>query len=453
MAAGLGTRMKSARTKVLHPVLGLPLVGHVVRTLDRLGAHAVTLVVGHHADAVEAAMAGAGRTFVRQDPPQGTGHALLVSRTAIAAHDSLPLLVLSGDVPLLRPETLAGLLSSHTRAGAAATILSMVLPDAGAYGRILRDAAGTVRGIVEARDASEEQRKVREANAGIYVFDVPPLQLVLDELRPDNAQGEYYLTDVIALLSRQQLPVQAVVVDDPEETTGVNSQAELQMVASILRRRRNGELLAAGVRLEQPDTIEVALGAVVEPDATLRPFTFVEGRSVVRTGAVVGPFARLEDAEVGKDAQVLDHCLLRQCVLDEGSTVGPFAHIRPESVVGPGAKVGNFVELKKTTLGPGSKVPHLSYVGDATVGAKVNIGAGTITCNYDGAHKHQTQIGDGAFVGSNSTLVAPVTVGAGAYVGAGSAVTEDVPAGALALGRARQVVKDGWAEKSRPTKK
>jgi bifunctional UDP-N-acetylglucosamine pyrophosphorylase/glucosamine-1-phosphate N-acetyltransferase len=444
LAAGRGTRMKSARAKLLHEVLGVPLVEHVVRTVQSLQPDPLTLVVGHQADAVESAFSGRGLEFVRQDPPLGTGHALLAARESYAAHPDRTLLVVNGDVPLLRRETLAALLEAHRRAAAAATLLTAVLDEPEAYGRVLRDGDAVVA-VVEARDASAEQLKVREINAGIYAFEVEPLLEVLAALRPQNAQGELYLTDVVGLLRASGRPVAAVPTSDPLEALGVNTASELAEAARLLRRRRNESLMAAGASLEDPETIHIGLDVTVEPDAIIRPFTILEGKTAVEAGARVGPYARLQDTRVGPGAQILDHCLLRECVVEAGASVGPFAHIRPESRVGRGAKVGNFVELKKTHLGEGSKAPHLSYIGDATVGPAVNIGAGTITCNYDGTHKHPTRIEAGAFIGSDTTLVAPVTVGEGAYIGAGSAITEDVPAGALALGRARQVVKEGWA--------
>ena len=445
LAAGKGTRMKSARAKVLHPVLGVPLLEHVVRAVQTLQPDPLTVVVGYQAEAVEAAFAGRGLAFVRQDPPLGTGHALIAARERYATHPDRTLVVVNGDVPLLRRETLAALVEAHRRAGAAATLLTAILDDPEAYGRVLRDGDG-VRAVVEARDATAAELKIREINAGIYAFEVVPLLDVLGALRPQNAQGELYLTDVVRLLRDAGHPVAAVVAADAGEALGVNTVAELAEAGRLLRRRRNAALMAAGASLEDPETIHIGLDVTVEPDATILPFTILEGKTAVATGARVGPFARLVDAQVGAGAQILDHCLLRECVVEAGASVGPFAHIRPETRIGPRAKVGNFVELKKTHLGEGSKAPHLSYIGDATVGPAVNIGAGTITCNYDGTAKHPTRIEAGSFIGSNTTLVAPVTVGAGAYVGAGSAITEDVPAGALALGRARQVIKEGWAE-------
>jgi bifunctional UDP-N-acetylglucosamine pyrophosphorylase/glucosamine-1-phosphate N-acetyltransferase len=449
LAAGKGTRMKSAKPKVMHPVLGVPLLEHVFRAVHAAGADSITVVVGHGAEEVEAAFAGRGLQFVRQHPPLGTGHAVQAARERIAAEPEGTLLVVNGDLPLLRPETLAALLQDHRAARPAATLLTAVLEDPSAYGRVVRDAAGEVRAIVEAKDASPEERAIAEINVGIYAFDKPALLEVLGGLQPQNAQGEYYLTDVVGLLRAAGRSVRAVSAGDAREGLGVNTHAELAEAARVLRARRAAAWMEAGVAIEDPDTTHIGLDVALEADAVVRPFTILEGFTTVRAGATVGPYVRLVDVEVGPGAQVLDHCLLRQCVVGPGAAVGPFAHVRPESRIGARAKVGNFVELKKTDLGEGSKAPHLSYLGDAKVGPGVNIGAGTITCNYDGFAKYPTRIEAGAFVGSDTTLVAPVTVGEGAYVAAGSAITEDVPAGALALGRSRQHVKPGWAEERR----
>jgi bifunctional UDP-N-acetylglucosamine pyrophosphorylase/glucosamine-1-phosphate N-acetyltransferase len=449
LAAGKGTRLKSARAKVLHPVLGVPLLEHVLRAVRGAGAAPVTVVVGHQAEVVEQAFAGRDLRFVRQDPPLGTGHAVQSAREAFGSRDGT-LLVVNGDLPLLRPETLLALLAAHRAHRPAATLLTVSLPEPGAYGRVLRDETGGVRAIIEAKDAGPDDLRVCEINAGIYAFEISPLLQVLDGLQPQNAQGEYYLTDVVGLLRAAGHAVGALCAADATEALGVNTQAELSQATLLLRRRALEALMAAGVSVEDPDSTIVGLDVVVEPDAEIRAHTVLEGRTIVRAGAVVGPFARLADAEIGAEARILDHCLLRECVVEAGASVGPFAHIRPESRVGPRAKVGNFVELKKTMVGAGSKVPHLSYVGDATLGEKVNVGAGTITCNYDGVNKHPTRIEDGAFIGSDTTLVAPLTVGAGAYIAAGSTITTDVPAGALGLGRARQTNKAGWvAERAR----
>jgi bifunctional UDP-N-acetylglucosamine pyrophosphorylase/glucosamine-1-phosphate N-acetyltransferase len=436
--------MKSARAKVLHEAHGLPLLEHVLRTAAAVGADPVRVVVGHQAPEVEAAFAGRA-AFVRQEPQLGTGHAVQTAREEIARHPERHLLVLSGDVPLLRAETLEDLVEAHRRAGGAAALLTARLAAPGSYGRVIRKGDGTVARIVEAKDASAEERAIEEVNVGVYVFEVEPLLAVLDRLTTGNAQEEYYLTDVVGLLVREGRRVAAAVAADPAEGRGVNTLAELAEVSAALRDRKAAALMADGVVIQDPATTSIGPDVVVEPDAVIRPFTVLEGRTRVAGGATVGPYAHLVDTEIDSNAQVLDHCYLRDCRVGAGASVGPFTHVRPETVIGLNARVGNFVELKKTVLGDGSKAPHLSYLGDAQIGPSVNVGAGTITCNYDGEKKHPTRIEAGAFVGSNSTLVAPVAVGAGAYVAAGSVITEDVPAGALALGRARQVVKDGWA--------
>jgi bifunctional UDP-N-acetylglucosamine pyrophosphorylase/glucosamine-1-phosphate N-acetyltransferase len=450
LAAGRGTRTRSAQPKALLPLLGLPLVEHALRSLAGVEPAGVVVVVGHGAEAVEQALGGrTGLSLVRQEPPLGTGDAV---RTARAAHPELAdrtQLVVNGDLPLLRGETLARLVAAHREKEAAATLLTAVVPDGGPYGRILRDERGDVARIVEAGDASPDERRIGEINAGAYVFDGKALGEALERLEARNAQGEYYLTDVVAHLRAAGRGVIALAAADAEEVLGVNTLEELADVTRRLRERRLKALMDAGVRIEDPQTTHVGLEAVLEPDAVVRPFTFIEGRSLIRSGATVGPFARLLDVELGRGAQVLDHCLLRECSVEEGASVGPFTHVRPQSRIGAGARVGNFVELKKTALGSGAKAQHLSYLGDATVGAGANIGAGTITCNYDGVAKHETRIEAGAFVGSDTTLVAPVVVGEGAYIAAGSTITEDVPKEALALGRARQVTKQGWVARRR----
>jgi bifunctional UDP-N-acetylglucosamine pyrophosphorylase/glucosamine-1-phosphate N-acetyltransferase len=447
LAAGKGTRMRSGKPKMLHELLGLPLLEHVLRAVDRVEADPVHVVVGHQAATISAAFPS--RAFIRQEPPLGTGHAVQLARQAIAQHPDRPLLVVYGDVPLLSSRSLRAVLAAHSSSGASATILSADLAEPGAYGRVARDPDGNVLAIVEAKDASPAERLIREINTGTYVFNVAPLLSVLDGLAPDNSQREYYLTDVVGMLSRAGLRVAAEKIDDPAEAMGVNSLNELAEVERLLRLRIAAGFMEAGVRIEDPASTFLGLDVTLEPDATIRPCCILEGKTRVESGAVVGPFARLRDAEVRQGAQILDHCLLRECVVEAGASVGPFAHIRPQSRVGARAKVGNFVELKKTDLGEGSKAPHLSYLGDATIGPSVNIGAGTITCNYDGRAKHPTRIEAGAFIGSDTTLVAPLTVGAGAYIGAGSTITKDVPPNALALGRSRQVVKEKWAEARR----
>jgi len=440
--------MRSQRPKALHLLGGLPLVEHVLRAVASLRAERVRVVVGYRAEAVQAALAGRGLEFVVQDPPLGTGHAVQVACRDVQPTDGV-LLVVNGDLPLLRGETLAGLLAAHRASGGAATLLTAELADAGCCGRVIRGEDGIIRRIVEARDASPDERSVREVNGGVYAFECQALLPQLARLRPENAQTEYYLTDVVGLLAAAGLGVSGFRVADPAELLGVNTLRELADLDRRLRLCRIDQLLAAGVIIEDPESTRVGADVEIAADAVVRAFTVLEGRTRIGSGATVGPFVRLVDVEVGPDAQILDHSLLRQCSVGAGASVGPLAHVRPDSRIGPRAKVGNFVELKNTHLGEGSKAPHLSYLGDARIGSGVNVGAGTITCNYDGQAKHPTHIGSGAFVGSNATLVAPLSVGEGAYVAAGSVVTDDTPADALVLGRARQVVKQGWARRRR----
>jgi bifunctional UDP-N-acetylglucosamine pyrophosphorylase/glucosamine-1-phosphate N-acetyltransferase len=447
LAAGKGTRMKSARPKVLHEAAGRPLLHYVLDLCGELGAETV-VVVGHQAESVREACAARPKLhFVIQEPQLGTGHAAQIALTSVPSEPGLSILVLAGDVPLLRAQTLRALCALRESTGAAAALVSFRTPTPKAYGRVLRDEAGRVRGIVEAKDATREQLRIDEVNASLYVFDGEKLRLSLQNLRSNNAQGEFYLTDVIGLMASAGERVEALVVDDPNEASGVNTAIELSDVERELYARRTRDLLSAGVLIERPDTVLIGPAVQVAPGARLRAFTILEGGTRIEAGASVGPFCRIEDSRVGANATILDSCLVRSSSIEAGASIGPFAHIRPDSVVGENAKVGNFVELKKTRLGAGSKAPHLSYLGDATIGVRANIGAGTITCNYDGVVKSPTAIEDGAFVGSNSILVAPVRVGQGAYIAAGSVITKDVPAEALGVGRARQENKPGWASR------
>lgn len=447
LAAGQGTRFKTQRPKVLHELLGESLLRHVLRALSGVPVDPVTVVVGHEAERVEATVAEHGLRFVRQSPLLGTGHALMAAAPLLLEAKAQVLLVVSGDVPLVTSTTLTRLLETHRATGAAATLLSAHLARPGSYGRVVREPGGDVRAVVEARDASPERLALTEINAGLYAFDLRELLPALDRLEPNNTQREYYLTDVIGLLKAAGRTVAAAVAEDAEEVLGVNTLSELARAAELMRRRRCEVLMGCGVVIEDPASTLVGAEVVVEADVVLRASTILEGRTVVKAGACVGPFVRLVDTQVGAGARVLDHCLLRECVVEENASVGPFSQIRPGSRIGRNARVGNFVELKNANLGAGAKASHLSYLGDVTVGQGANIGAGTITCNYDGVDKYETRIGDRAFVGSNAVLVAPVRVGDDAYIAAGSTITEDVPGGALALGRARQVVKEGYAKR------
>jgi len=446
LAAGLGTRMKSARPKVLHPVAGLPLIEHVLRTADALNPASITVVVGHAADTVRAALTG--RPAVRcvlQEPQLGTGHALLQAEPALGGATGT-LLLLSGDVPLLRPGTLHALLQHHAVTGAAATLLTAVVDRPDGYGRIDRH-EGRITAVVEHRDATPEQRRIREINSGVYVFALAPLFEALRGIGSANAQGEYYLPDLVMSYRAMGLRVETLTLADPREILGVNSRKELAIVADVLRNERNDALMAAGVTLVDPATAYIGADVEIEPDVTIHPNVHLEGRTRIGAGCEIQSSVRIVNSTIGAGTLINNFCLIIDSAVGAGARIGPFAHIRPESSVGDGAHIGNFVELKKTAVGRGSKANHLTYLGDASIGEGVNVGAGTITCNYDGTAKHRTTIEDGAFIGSDTQLIAPVRVGRGAYVAAGSSITDDVPDGAMAIARGRQVNKEGWAEK------
>lgn len=445
LAAGKSTRMKSARPKVLHDLAGRMLIEHVLHTARALTATSTTLVVGHAADDVKAALAGwPNLRFAVQSPQLGTGHALLQTEDALVDKKGTVLL-LYGDVPLLSSGTLQRLLENHRATGAAATVLTTELPDPQGYGRIVRDASNHIARIVEERDASAEQRAIREINSGIYALNLSNLFATLHRLATDNAQGEYYLTDLVALYHQEGRTVEGLCVETSDELRGVNSRVELANMARMIRERRNRAVMLSGVTLEDPATSYIDEGVTIGIDTTIGPGVRLQGKTSIGTRCIIQAGCRLTNVAIGDDVTILDHCVLTDSTVGNCAKLGPFAHLRPESVVGPAAHVGNFVELKKTTLGEGSKANHLAYLGDAVIGNGVNVGAGTITCNYDGSRKHRTVIDDGAFIGSNSALVAPVTIGAGAYVGAGSTITQDVPAGALGVARGHQHNKADWA--------
>jgi bifunctional UDP-N-acetylglucosamine pyrophosphorylase/glucosamine-1-phosphate N-acetyltransferase len=440
--------MKSRRPKVLHAAAGLSLIDHVLRTADTLSPSTIVLIIGHQADDLRAALAGRpGLRFALQEPQLGTGHALLQAESALAGADGT-LVLLSGDVPLLRAGTLRALVQHHQDAGAAATVLTAEVEDPAGYGRIVR-AAGRISAIVEHRDATEEQRRIREINSGIYAFDIAPLFDALRQIGSANAQGEYYLPDLVGIYRTRGLRVETVTVDDPQEIMGVNSRNELAQVAGVLKTRRNEELMAAGVTLVDPATVYIDPDVTVGPDTIIHPNVQLQGRTRIGSGCEIQSNVRIVNSAIGDSVRINNFCLVIESTVQRGAIVGPFAHLRPESTVGEEAHIGNFVELKKTTVGRGTKANHLSYLGDATIGEKVNIGAGTITCNYDGTAKHPTVIEDGAFIGSDSQLIAPVRVGRGAYVAAGSSITEDVPEGSLAIARGKQVNKQGWVERKK----
>jgi bifunctional UDP-N-acetylglucosamine pyrophosphorylase/glucosamine-1-phosphate N-acetyltransferase len=446
LAAGQGTRMKSSVPKVLHRIAGRPMVEHVLDASRPLTPETTTIIVGYQASAVQSALSGSPNLqFAVQDPQLGTAHALQQAEPSLAGRTGTVIL-LSGDVPLLRPRTLERLLATHRKSAAAATVVTAVVERPYGYGRIIRT-DGQISRIVEERDASPADRQVREINSGIYAFDLEPLFETLRTIAARNAQGEYYLTDLVSIYRKRKLPVETLVVDDPREVRGVNSRSELAEMSASMRQTKNEELMAAGVTLIDPATTYIDSGVVVGADTVIHPGVVIQGQTRIGTACEIHAYSRISDSEIGDHVTVLNFCLIVGARVAHSAAIGPFAHLRPETEVGEKAKVGNFVELKKTTLGPGAKASHLSYLGDATIGANVNIGAGTITCNYDGQKKHQTVIEEGAFIGSDSQLIAPVRIGKGAYVAAGSSITEDVPAGNLGIARGHQKNVAGWAER------
>jgi len=431
--------MRSRQPKVLHPLCGRPLIAYPLRTARAL-ADRIVLVVGPNADEV-VTLAGSDVRAVVQRERLGSGHAVLQAKPECGEGT---ILVLPGDMPLLSVETIERLVAHHRKSHAAATVLTAVVTEPQGYGRVLRQ-GGRVKRIVEDRDATDAEKKIAEINTSVYCFAAGRLWRALGRVRADNDQGEYYLTDVIGVLSRAGARVDALLTSDPGEAAGVNDRKQLAAVAAVQRRRILDRLMEDGVTILDPASTYIEDTVTIGPDTTIHPQVVIEGQSVVGSECVIGVGCHLSSTRLADRVTLLPYCVLRESMIDDAATLGPFCHLRPLSHVGPRAKVGNFVELKKSKIGRGSKVPHLSYVGDATVGEGVNVGAGTITCNYDGVNKHETRIDDRAFIGTNTSLVAPVTVGEGAYIGAGSTITKDVPPGALAVGRAHQVVKDGWA--------
>lgn len=448
LAAGQGTRMKSRMAKVLHRAGGKPLVRHAIDAAKTIAApERIFVVVGHQAEAVGAEAEAAGvRSFV-QSEQLGTGHALLCGRESLMPMGGR-LVITTGDCPLIRPGTLQQLVETqHHSAGGA--LLTTEVGDPTGYGRILREKNGLVKAIVEHKAATEKERAVREINAGFYCFDAADFWHHIDQLRPDNPAREYYLTDMIAILIGAGKKIAAVKIEDSSELLGINNRVELAAADSILRERKVRELMLAGVTIERPETVTIDADVTVGIDSVIGPFTHLGGTTTLGENCRVGACSIIHDSTLGDSVEVFPFSAISSSTLDSHSHAGPFARIRMGAHLEEGSHVGNFVELKKTRFGAGAKSMHLAYLGDSTIGAKTNVGAGTITCNYDGKHKHQTVIGEGVFVGSNSTLVAPVNLADGAYIAAGSVITENVPEKSLGIGRSRQVNKEGW--KKRPS--
>jgi bifunctional UDP-N-acetylglucosamine pyrophosphorylase / glucosamine-1-phosphate N-acetyltransferase len=453
MAAGKGTRLKSKHPKVLHEVGGKPLLAHVVAAATKvIPAENVFAVIGHEADRVRHAVADTAIGFVLQAEQHGTGHALMVAREALASYDQV--IVLSGDAPLISPETIRMLRDFHVVNDSAMTILTAQLENPAGYGRVIRKGKGNpeVQAIVEEKSANPAQRKIREINSGFYAFDARLLFEYIDELSNDNPHGEFYLTDMAAILGKAKKRVMAVVANDPNEILGSNTRAEMVEIDQHMRMAKCRQLMTEGVTIFYPQTCVIDCDVEIGADTVIEPFVQILGKTRIGSDCLIRSYTVISDSVIADGVSILPACMLDGAQVMKDATVGPYSRLRPGSEIGEGAHVGNFVETKKTRLGKGSKANHLTYLGDAEIGAGVNIGAGTITCNYDGLHKHTTVIEDGVFIGSDSTLVAPVKVGHGAYVGAASCITDDIPPDSLAVARARQIVKEGWVKAKRASR-
>ncbi len=451
LAAGKGTRMKSAVPKVLHRLGGASMIEHVLATAATLQPASTTIVVGHGASTLKSALSGQnGLHFVVQEPQLGTAHALMMAEPALK-RASGTLVLLSGDVPLLSPQTLQRLVDRHRTAGAAATVVTARVDNPFGYGRIVR-AGREIARIVEEKDATPAEREIREINSGIYAFALDGLFDALRGVASENAQGEYYLPDLIAIYRARGQVVETLTVDNVDEIKGINSRAELAGVSHIMREEINAALMAAGVTLVDPATAYIDRTVRIGADTIVHPGVTLAGSTTIGRGCEIHAGVRIVNATIGDGVVVLDHCLIVDSTVADGAAIGPFAHVRAHVELRERASIGNFVELKNTVVGAGSKARHLAYLGDAVIGASVNIGAGTITCNYDGERKNTTTIEDGAFIGSDSQLVAPVTIGRGAYVGSGTTVRENVPAGALAVSAGKQRTIDGWADERKGKK-
>jgi bifunctional UDP-N-acetylglucosamine pyrophosphorylase / glucosamine-1-phosphate N-acetyltransferase len=453
MAAGKGTRLKSKHPKVLHEVGGKPILAHVVTSATKvIPAQDVFAVIGHEADRVRQAVAHTGINFVVQAEQRGTGHALMVAREALAPYDQV--IVLSGDAPLISPETIQKLRDFHVANHSAMTILSAQLEDPTGYGRVIRKSKGKpeVKAIVEEKSATPAQRKLREINSGFYAFDAKVLFKHIDELSNDNPHAEFYLTDMAAILGKAKKRVVAVMATDPNEVLGSNTRAEMVEIDEHMRMAKCRQLMANGVTIFYPQSCVIDCDVEIGADTVIEPFVQILGNTRIGSDCRIRSYTVISNSVIADGVSILPACVLDGAQVLKGATVGPYSRLRPGSEIGEGAHVGNFVETKKTRMGKGSKANHLTYLGDAEIGAGVNIGAGTITCNYDGSHKHTTVIEDGVFIGSDSTLVAPVKVGQGAYVAAASCITDDVPSDSLAVARARQIVKEGWVNAKRASR-
>lgn len=446
LAAGKGTRMRSKLPKVLHKVGGKSMLQHVIDAADAAGATEKIVIVGHEAELVEA-MVGEQGKIALQAEQLGTGHAVMQTKEALAGFTGTAM-ILCGDTPLLDGEELKKFYEAHIASGAAATVLTAVMEDPFGYGRIVRDADGNVQGIVEQKDATEKQKLIKEINTGIYCIECPLMFEVLSTLTCDNAQGEYYLTDVLSKLNAAGKKVGGVITEDSDMVMGINSRKQLAEAESVMRQRILDKLMDQGVTIMDPASTFIESGVKIGQDTVIYPFTWLEGTTEIGEDCEIGPNVRLTNVKVG-DNNHLQFLYGHDCTVCNGVTAGPYVHLRPDTVISDKVKIGNFVEVKNSNVGVGTKLPHLTYIGDSDIGSGVNMGCGCITVNYDGKKKYRTVIEDNAFVGCNTNLVAPVTVKAGSYVGAGSTITKEVPENSLAIARAKQKNIEGWAEKNR----
>ena len=450
LAAGKGTRLKSKHPKVLHEVGGKALLAHVIAAAQQVVApEDIYTIIGHEADLVRQRVESTGIRFVVQEPQRGTGHALMCAEPALTGYDQV--IVLSGDAPLITADTIRRLRDFHQQKKAAMTLLSAELANPTGYGRVIRAGARSdeVKSIVEEKSCTPAQRKLHEINAGFYAFSVKPLLENIRRIETNNPHAEYYLTDMAEVLYKAKQRVVAMKTDDPGEILGSNTRAELVQLDRDMRRKKCMQLMADGVTIFYPETCVIDSDVQVGADTTIEPFVQLLGNTRIGSDCRIRSYSVIQNSEIADGVLVRTGCVLDEARIDAGAVIGPYSHLRPGSQIGEGAHVGNFVETKKVRLGKRSKANHLTYLGDAEIGDGVNIGAGTITCNYDGVHKNKTIIEDGAFVGSDATLVAPIKVGKGAYVGAASCITDDVPPDSLALGRAKQIVKEGWVKNRR----
>jgi bifunctional UDP-N-acetylglucosamine pyrophosphorylase/glucosamine-1-phosphate N-acetyltransferase len=449
MAAGKGKRMKSNLPKVLHNLAGKPILNYVLDSVNQLEAKIKILIVGYKSDQIRE-LIGDKIEYVEQKEQLGTAHAVLQTKKLLSDFKG-DVLILSGDVPFLTVKILKKLLKYHQANNFCCTLVSTILKNPKGYGRIIRDKKGEIKGIIEEVDLSADKKKITEVNSGIYCVNKDKLFQALEKITPDNKQGEYYLTDSVEILLKEGLTVGNIIVKDYSEILGINSRLDLTDASRKVYQKTLQDLMLQGVTIVDPNSTFIERGVKIGQDTIIYPFTIIEKDTKIERGCLIGPYSHLIDADIGKGVRVWAS-IIESSTVKEGANIGPYAHLRPETVVEKGAKIGNFVEVKKSTIGEDSKASHLTYLGDAIIGKRVNIGAGTITCNYDGEKKHKTVIGDEVFIGSNNTLVAPVKLGKDSYTGAGSTITEDVPAGNLAIARSRQRNISGWRKRNKEGK-